>query len=59
MFGTVTKVDRFFKALPVPFFMGDGSALYPFATGLKIALSKLWFNEKVNLFKGSKQYFET
>ena len=55
LFGIVIKVERLFKAFPVPFLIGTGKALYPLATGLKITLSKPWLRAKDALLRGSKQ----
>ena len=55
MLGIVIKVDKFFTALLVPFWIELGSFLYPFAIGLIIALSKPWLNEKVTLLSFSEQ----
>ena len=55
LFGIVIKLDKLFKTFPVPFFIGVGKALYPFATGLKITLSKPWLKAKEALFTFSKQ----
>ena len=55
LFGIVTRLDKLSKELLTPLFTGDGSFLYPLATGLKIVLSKAWLKAKVALFKPSKQ----
>ena len=57
MLGIVIKVDKFFTALLVPFWIGSGSFLYPSAIGLIMALSKPWLNEKVILLSFSEQSF--
>ena len=56
LFGIVIKVDRLFKAFPVPFLIGTGKALYPLATGLKITLSKPWLRAKDARFKNVEQH---
>ena len=53
--GIVIRFDKFFKALLVPLWTGSGNFLYPFAIGFITALSNPWLNEKVALFRGSKQ----
>jgi hypothetical protein len=55
--GIVIRVDKFVTAFFVPFWIGTGKFLYPFAIGLIIALSNPWLNEKVALFSFSKQSF--
>ena len=40
LFDTVNSERKLSTALPVPFLIDGGRALYPFAIGLKIALSK-------------------
>ena len=55
LFGIVIKLDKFLIALVVPFWIGSGNFLYPFASGLIIALSSPWLKENVALFNFSKQ----
>jgi hypothetical protein len=55
--GIVIRVDKFVAAFFVPFWIGIGKFLYPFAIGLIIALSNPWLNEKVALLSFSKQSF--
>ena len=57
LFGIVIKVDKFVTAFLVPFRMGSGKFLYPFAIGFITALSNPWLKEKVALFSFSKQSF--
>ena len=55
LLGIVIRVDKFVIAFFVPFWIGTGKFLYPFAIGLIIALSNPWLNEKVALLSFSKQ----
>ena len=55
LFGMVIRLDKLFNTLLVLDLTGAGKALYPFATGLKIASSKPWFRPNVALFIFSKQ----
>ena len=51
----VIRLDKLVTAFLVPFWIGSGNFLYPFAIGLIIALSKPWLKENVALFNFSKQ----
>ena len=57
LLGIVTRFDKLSRELLTPLFTGEGSFLYPLATGLKITLSKAWLNAKVALLIFSKQSF--